>query len=323
MIKNSLKIYFDGISDIGKVRKENQDSLGHFKYEEGNLFIVADGMGGYAGGKLASNMAVEIISKYFSNIKEKDIEKRFVEVFKIANKEIYEKASLNQELKGMGSTCVSLFLKGNTAYIAHVGDSRFYLIRKGKILYKTVDHTKAQELIRAGIIDKKDENTIPEKNVLSRALGVYPEIKVEIGRKPIKLKDGDYMILCSDGLNKLVKDDEMIDIIYEEKDPSMACLRLVNLANERGGYDNITVQVIAIAYNLEKNSDFDNIIDEILKNEEDNNKLDENFLENEEERINFFKNINIYKIGILIILMIIIILLISSLWLRINWRSPF
>lgn len=246
--QNRLSLIYAGLSDIGMVRQDNQDS--YLKLPENNsdlyngkgqLFIVADGVGGHTGGKEASRMAVEIIGDHFNSA---EINKAVLKkAFEEANAQIYEKARKSTEFNNMATTCSALFLKESTGIIAHVGDSRVYKINGNHIKQLTADHTQVQELLRKGVLKKEEIDSYPNKSVLVRAMGAEPNIEVDM-HESIDLSDDQYFILCSDGLGK-VKENELISIVTGHP-PDTACKILISLANERGGKDNVTVQVIKL-----------------------------------------------------------------------------
>lgn len=249
--KEKLTFSYYGNSDIGLIRIENQDSLGKFPSndfnlysEKGQLFIVADGMGGHAGGKEASRMAVDTIHEvYFSS--SSDILASLKEAVEKANYNIFKKSEELKEFRGMGTTCTVLLLKEDKGFIAHIGDSRIYLIENNsskKIVQLTEDHTKVHEMVKEGILTEKEAEAYPSKSVLSRALGVGQKVNVDFKNIAIK-KDQSYVI-CSDGLAGVSK--EEIQQIVTTNSPEDSCSKLINLANDRGGKDNVTVIVINI-----------------------------------------------------------------------------
>jgi protein phosphatase len=232
------------------VRTENQDYFGQFpsgeqklSYTQGLLFTVADGMGGHERGREASETAVRVIHETYyassSGIVVTDLKK----AIQAANQEIFNIASSGSSFVKMGTTCSSLVLREDQAFIGHVGDSRVYRINSDGIVQLTQDHTQVAEMYRKGILSKEEATGHPSKSVLVRALGVNPEIEIDLIEN-IKLENEDYFIICSDGLGKVSKE-EIKDIVLRST-PQEACDALVNLANERGGHDNITVQVIQI-----------------------------------------------------------------------------
>jgi len=241
-------IDYYGLSDRGLRRPDNQDSFGKFppgnadlSIPEGHLFIVADGMGGHAGGKQASSMAVNIVNKvYFSDLSA-NVPDRLKMAVETANQEIHEEALRNEQTAKMGTTCTALVLSGKQATIAHVGDSRLYRISKNKIEQLTQDHTKIAEMLKHGVLSKKEAKNHPERSVLNRALGVQSNVDVDI-IAGIPVQNEDYFLLCTDGL-KNVSDEEIENTVLENSSQN-ACEILVQLANNRGGDDNVTVQVI-------------------------------------------------------------------------------
>lgn len=234
-------------SDKGKVREMNQDS--YFistSLDEVQLYIVADGMGGYNGGEIASSLAVQTAKNYILN-NFKDIEKNRESIIQLlgssmeyANMVIYEKAKENPELQGMGTTLEICLIYNNKVYIGHVGDSRIYRIRKEFIRKLTQDHSYVQKLVKEGTITKEQAAHHPQKNMLMKALGCNAFVEPDVMVKGF-LKD-DILIMCSDGLSNLVGR----ETIYEmaSKNIEQATKDLVQLANDRGGYDNITVVII-------------------------------------------------------------------------------
>ena len=234
-------------SDIGKVREMNQD----YYYisnslDEIQLFILADGMGGYNGGEIASSLAVETAKSYIEN-NFKDIEKDKDSIIQLlgssmeyANMVVYEKSKENPELQGMGTTLEICLIYNNKVYIGHIGDSRIYRIRKEFIRKLTQDHSYVQKLLKEGTITKEQAAHHPQKNMLMKALGCNAFVEPDIMVKGF-VKD-DILIMCSDGLTNMVDQ----DTIYEmaSKNIEQATKDLVNLANERGGYDNVTVIII-------------------------------------------------------------------------------
>ena len=200
-------------------------------------------MGGHSGGQQASHLAVDVVRQaYFSYPTSKPAE-GLKRAFMEANRSIYNSAALDASLKGMGTTCTALIMRENRAYIAHVGDSRVYRIRRRKIEQLTSDHSKVAELMREGVLTQKQAKTHPQRSILSRALGVEESVEVDI-IDDITIRSGDFFLLCTDGLAK-VTDDE-IQSIVRSNSVQDACEQLINVANDRGGDDNVTVQVIRI-----------------------------------------------------------------------------
>lgn len=234
-------------TDKGKVREMNQDYYYvSTSLDEVQIYILADGMGGYNGGEIASSLAVQTAKNYIEN-NFKDIEKDRDSIIQLlgssmeyANMVVYEKSKENPELQGMGTTLEICLIYNNKVYIGHVGDSRIYRIRKEFIRKLTQDHSYVQKLVKEGTITKEQATHHPQKNMLMKALGCNAFVEPDVMVKGF-LKD-DILIMCSDGLSNLVTQ----DTIYEKasKNIEQAPKELVELANDRGGYDNITVIVI-------------------------------------------------------------------------------
>jgi len=237
-------IEFGNFTDVGTVRSENEDYYGFFETELGSLFIVCDGMGGHVGGKRASRLAVETISQVVSESVDTDASQVIQRALFQANHAIRKEIEEQQELEGMGTTCVLLLIntqKKPLAWRAHIGDSRLYRIRDAKIELLTQDHSMVGEMQRRGLISEEEAEDHPQKNVITRALGVREEIEPEIST--VEVCKGDRFILCTDGISGPIP---AIDIEDQSTDQSPQNLaeRLVRLANERSGDDNATVQVI-------------------------------------------------------------------------------
>lgn len=234
-----------GKTDIGQVRSTNQDSF--FCSDKKGLFIVADGMGGHAGGEIASKLCVNEVSSYVStHIKGLSepikIRQELAQAVNHASIQIFEKALENPELKGMGTTATVCKVIGDNAYVAHVGDSRLYLLRCGFLYQMTFDHSLVNEQLRAGLITKEEAELHHLKNVITRSVGYQEEEDVDTAQ--FALEPNDFIIICSDGLHGPVSDQEISALVSEHG--TRAASKLINLANERGGEDNITVIVINI-----------------------------------------------------------------------------
>ncbi len=236
---------------VGMKREENQDSLGRDPIEtngqpspKGSLFVIADGMGGHVGGRQASNLAVEVVLRAYSSDFSNSVKESLKHAFKEANREIYDFSINNPQFSGMGTTCIALALHGNTGSFAHVGDSRLYGIVSGRIEQLTQDHTKVAELVRQGVITEGEADVHPERSLLLRAMGVRRDLSFDLV-VGFDVGVDDRFLMCTDGLSNLVSKAEMLDICLSHP-PQGSCDMLVDLANKRGGHDNITVQVIQV-----------------------------------------------------------------------------
>lgn len=233
-------------TDRGRVRTDNQDAYFAGKITDDSVFaVVCDGMGGANAGNVASELAVRHISEYVirsyrDGMDMTDTEKTLKNAIVSANISLYDKAVNNAELAGMGTTAVAAFVKDGTAVIAHVGDSRIYLVN-GEIKQLTRDHSVVQSLIESGKITPEDAKVHPRKNVITRALGA--EENVAVDSDCLNLSNGDTLLLCSDGLTNFL-DDKDILTVFQNNDISAVAEKLVETANENGGGDNITVVTV-------------------------------------------------------------------------------
>lgn len=234
-------------SDIGKAREINQDYYSIPSPEDHlQIFILADGMGGYNGGEIASKLATESAKNYietnFNQIEHTrdEILKLIRNAIEYANMVVFEKSKVQEELQGMGTTLDICFIYNNKIYIGHVGDSRIYRIR-GEIIRKlTKDHSYVQQLVEDGKITREEANHHPKKNMLTKALGCTAYVEPDIRAR--NLEKGDILLMCSDGLTNMVDDEVIYGMVREN--PETASKILVDLANAAGGYDNITVVTI-------------------------------------------------------------------------------
>ncbi len=239
------------LSDVGCVREVNEDSIRVIRQTEPNelakrgiLVVVADGMGGHNAGEVASKLAVEVVVQRYVDETE-DPGKALASALEQANRVIIDAASKDARYTGMGTTCTALLLRGGVAYCAHVGDSRLYLVRGNDIILMTEDHSAVMDLLRQGTITADEARHHPDKNVIVRALGARAEVEVASWEKPLSVRPGDTFLICSDGLYDLVEDNELFDALRGAL-PQLACERLVELARQRGGPDNITVGIITV-----------------------------------------------------------------------------
>jgi protein phosphatase len=248
--EKQLSINYFGASDIGLVRTENQDCFGKFPKDnlnmyqlKGVLFIVADGMGGHSDGKEASQTAVDVVSREYYSFASEVIASALLYAFKTANFKINQSSQESLQFRKKGTTCSALVLENDKAHIAHVGDSKVYKIFDGNIIQFTNDHTEVGEMVRKKIISEEEAKNHPSKSVLVRAMGIESDLEVDLIEN-ILITNGDCFVLCSDGLAK-VTPEEIKQIVLSNSEEE-SCKKLISLANERGGHDNVTVQVIKI-----------------------------------------------------------------------------
>lgn len=248
-----LDLEFAQLSDLGKVRKQNEDYLGHVVpaspaqvRSHGWLFALADGVGGHELGEVASRTAVESVMGGFRAAAGGDLHTTLLaRLVQAANAQVFE-TGLQSAQRGpaMATTIVLCALRFDRAVVAHVGDSRCYLIRRGHATTLTQDHTVANEQVRLGVLSALEAAEVPARHVLSRSLGNEMFVSVEISDHQVEA--GDVLLLCSDGLHGAVPTHEMVRIVSQATDLEVAAQDLVTLANERDGSDNISVQLVRI-----------------------------------------------------------------------------
>jgi protein phosphatase len=232
-------------SDVGQVRSANEDSCDTSERADGTrLLVVADGMGGHQGGATASRVAVATISEIFDQDTSNPIEEMIRRAIATANRRVYEMSLENHELEGMGTTVVAFLLDANRrGTVAHVGDSRAYRCRKGGLEPLTTDHSVVAEMQRRGLISAEEAATHPRRNEILRSVGILPEVVIDVAT--VGVAPGDRFVLCSDGLSAVLSDAEIAAVV-QAGTPSSAVDALIQMANERGGPDNITVQVLSV-----------------------------------------------------------------------------
>ena len=231
------------LTDTGRQRSTNQDSFGEgLAPDGGRLAIVADGMGGHAGGETASRLAVDAVQNVVAQSSGAP-DATLREALETANRAVHDESQRNAQLMGMGTTGVAMLFGADAAFIANVGDSRAYRLRDGEIEQLTDDHSLVAELQRRGIISEEEALVHPRRNEVLRSLGVEPEVTVDLFA--VELRAGDVFLLCSDGLSGVVRDAEIAEVLRREP-PEQAVRTLVDFANERGGPDNVTVQIARI-----------------------------------------------------------------------------
>jgi serine/threonine protein phosphatase PrpC len=241
------------LTDVGSQRSNNEDSFLYWEpdsdeefHRKGLLAVVADGMGGYEGGQEASRLAVETVRDVYEHNFSGDPQLALIEAFEAAHLNIQRYAQEHPQLYGMGTTCTAVSILGRLLYFAHVGDSRLYLIRGEAISRLTRDHSYVGRLVENGIVRSEDAESHPQRHILTAALGSGRDVTPHTPELPVPLEDRDTLVLCTDGLWGLVGDQELARIV-QANSPAESCTRLVNLALERGGPDNITVLVLRVA----------------------------------------------------------------------------
>src|SRR5687767_957500 len=243
-----------GLTHVGRQRQHNEDAF--LVEDDALLFLVADGMGGHAAGEIASRIAVDSISEFILHTKEDDgtwphaydeqfrrSTNRLMAALRMANTRVLEAMRKDARLRGMGTTVVAALAEEGTIAVAHVGDSRAYLIRDGELSRITNDHSWVFEQVQAGMLTEAEAEKHPLRNVITRALG--GALQVTPDASEIVVQAGDVFLLCSDGLTGMVPEDEILRLVTESNgDLQKACQQLVDAANERGGLDNVTAILV-------------------------------------------------------------------------------
>jgi len=238
------------LSDIGCKRDNNEDSYLYWEpaddqefKRKGRLAVIADGMGGHEGGQEASRMAVETVREVYDQGFRDDPQAALLEAFAAAHARILNYAEQHPLFQGMGTTCTAFVLHGRQLYFAHVGDSRLYLLRDSKIRRLTRDHSYVGRLVESGLVRAEDAEKHPQRHILTAALGAGIAVAVDGAEERMTLQDDDNLLLCTDGLWGVVADEEL-EMAVSNYSPAESCASLVKLARERGGPDNITLQVL-------------------------------------------------------------------------------
>lgn len=240
-----MNIY--GLTDKGLVRSSNQDAFAFGELSDGKHFaVVCDGMGGANGGNIASTMAVDNLSAslksgFRANMSDSSVKNLLESAISAANVKVFDKSKMNAELRGMGTTVVAAVIFDNEVHIAHAGDSRAYILRNNELIQITRDHSIVQSMIEEGKLTPEEARFHPRKNVITRALGVEESVNPEFNIND--LEQGDMLLLCTDGLSNYVESETIVQILKSETDPTG---KLIALANENGGGDNITAVVVKI-----------------------------------------------------------------------------
>jgi serine/threonine protein phosphatase PrpC len=240
------------LSHVGCLRENNEDSCLYWEpaseadfRREGRLAVIADGMGGYEGGQEASRLAVDTVREIYGAVVRDDPRIALLEAFIAAHQRIQAYALRHPELHGMGTTCTALVIRDWQLYFAHVGDSRLYLVRGASISRLSRDHSYVGRLVESGIVRVEDAEKHPQRHILTSALGAGVDVSAESPEQGIALQESDTLLLCTDGLWGVVSDQEILRALSQGS-PTESCDNLVKLALERGGPDNVTVQILRV-----------------------------------------------------------------------------
>jgi len=248
---NQLEFKYHADSNVGKKRTINEDAFSQIETKYGNVFMVCDGMGGHAAGERASEIAISVISEYLESSNSDDFSKEIDQAIQFANKSIWEEASQDLSLKGMGTTCVVLYLtnKGEI-FIGHVGDSRCYsYTHKEGLSVLTKDHSQVQFLIEIGEVKEEEAFDHPKKNIILKALGISESVTPEVTEHPVIPDKETIYLLCSDGLNDMLRNKEIQALLEFNASSEKMVNDLIEGALEKGGKDNVTVGVLKIESN--------------------------------------------------------------------------
>jgi PPM family protein phosphatase len=239
------------LTDLGCQRSNNEDRYSYWEPvsdkefdRKGRLAIVADGMGGYEGGQEASRIAVETVGQVYASAVDGDPQSVLIDALRKAHQSVHDYAEAHSELHGMGTTCTAIALVGRNLYFAHIGDSRLYRVRGGNISRLTHDHSYVGRLVESGVISLEEAEIHPQRHILTAALGSGVEISPDYPEAPVELEKGDVLILCTDGLWGLLNESELQNAIRGDLQES--CRALIGIARDRGGPDNITVQLLRV-----------------------------------------------------------------------------
>ncbi|MFN3198818.1 MAG: Stp1/IreP family PP2C-type Ser/Thr phosphatase [Bradymonadia bacterium] len=244
---------FGVVTDVGRVRDHNEDAW--MAMPRGGVFVVADGMGGHASGEVASQLAVEAVRNQFETRPTFNTQQGqgswvtqsalyLADAVRIANQEILASARVRPDYEGMGTTVVAIWVHQHIAHVAHVGDSRVYHLRGGRLTQITWDHSLVNEYLRLGVLQPHEASSFPYKNVIVRALGLSPNVAVDV--EQVDLMPGDRFLLCTDGLTDLVSDESIRQRLITCRRPNVAARVLTEDALAAGGHDNITAMVVDV-----------------------------------------------------------------------------
>ena len=252
-----MSLIVKGETDTGRVRDHNEDQYLALGGEQsppgaGALLVVADGMGGHAAGEVASLMAVQHIEERFrsgvySSVDDKDLEEALRELLGDVNRAVLT-AGQDPDKRGMGTTCTLVIIKGQQLYFSHVGDSRAYLLRDGQLNQITTDHSWVEEAVATGTMTREEARIHPKRNIITRAIGLEADLKVDTDQ--LSLQRGDLVLLCSDGLNSMIPDEDILKTLQESSTDTV-CANLIKAANDAGGHDNTSVVIAVVGEHAE------------------------------------------------------------------------
>jgi len=251
-----VRLLYAARTDVGMIRSGNEDNYVAEANKDRGLFIVADGMGGHAAGEVASEMAVQIVLRELSEVKELEgngVEQRVAKALKTANRAIHERTLVEVDKQGMGTTASVLIMSGRRYLIGQVGDSRVYLLRDGALSQVTKDHSYVQEQVDAGFLTPEQARYHPYSNVITRCVGASPEVEPDVYRGEMRV--GDLFLVASDGLTGMVDDRRLQTLLLSRATPDRKVHALISEANGRGGLDNITAIVVEVAEVGEQSDD--------------------------------------------------------------------
>lgn len=247
----TVRTTFGAKTDLGMIRENNEDKFDFMEPQDpellatrGCVYAVADGMGGHAAGQIAAEIALKTFLKSYYASSERPPDEALAAAFSSANAAVYDAASVVPGRSGMGCTLTALAIVEDRFHIAHVGDSRVYLIREGVISQLTDDHSWVAEQVRRGAMTPEDAERSPFRNVITRSIGAGPSVEAQIVTDTVR--EGDVFLLCSDGLTSMVPEETILRVALSDLGPSFAAAQLVDEANARGGHDNITVLIVRI-----------------------------------------------------------------------------
>lgn len=225
-------------TDVGSKRSLNEDSVGYYEDRDFGIYIVADGMGGHNAGEVASKLAKDVVMNYVLNHRDEESSEEILnEALQNANRRIYKEGLLNEDCNGMGTTITAAFLRDNELTIANVGDSRAYILKDNQLIKVTKDHSLVQELLDNGTITIEEAKSHPNRNVITRAVGTNPVVNADYYK--LDIRHISKVLLCSDGLTNEVSEEAILEVL--KSDDENQCLQLINMSNENGGRDNISV----------------------------------------------------------------------------------